>query len=155
MKTAQDILNQKATVSLFTVAPQETVKKAIEMMVAKKVGAILVAEEDRIIGIWTERDLLNNMTKPSFNPETDPVRNYMSSPLRKASHDTPLVVLEEMFLGLFIRHILVEKDNQYVGLLSIGDVIRTSLLEKDEKIKELNSIASWQYYEDWCWKKKS
>jgi CBS domain-containing protein len=155
MKTAQDILNQKATVSLFTVAPQETVKKAIEMMVAKKVGAILVAEEDRIIGIWTERDLLNNMTNPSFNPETDPVRDYMSSPLRKASHDTPLVVLEEMFLGLFIRHILVEKDNQYVGLLSIGDVIRTSLLEKDEKIKELNSIASWQYYEDWCWKKKS
>ncbi len=155
MKTAQDILNQKARVSLFTVSPQETVKKAIEKMVAKKVGAILVAEEDRIIGIWTERDLLNNMTKPSFNPETDPVRKYMSSPLRKASHDTPLVVLEEMFLGLFIRHILVEKDNQYVGLLSIGDVIRTSLLEKDEKIKELNSIASWQYYEDWCWKKKS
>jgi CBS domain-containing protein len=155
MKTAQDILNQKATVSLFTVAPQETVKKAIEMMVAKKVGAILVEEKDHIIGIWTERDLLNNMTNPGFNPETDPVRDYMSSPLKKASHDTPLVVLEEMFLGLFIRHILVEKDNQYVGLLSIGDVIRTSLLEKDEKIKELNSIASWQYYENWRWKKKS
>jgi signal-transduction protein with cAMP-binding, CBS, and nucleotidyltransferase domain len=155
MKTAQDILNQKATVSLFTVAPEETVKKAIEKMVAKRVGAILVEEEDHIIGIWTERDLLNNITNPSFDPETDRVRDYMSSPLRKASHDTPLVVLEEMFLGLFIRHILVEKDNQYVGLLSIGDVIRTSLLEKDEKIKELNSIASWQYYEDWCWKKKS
>jgi CBS domain-containing protein len=154
MKTAQDILNQKATVSLFSVAPQETVKKAIEKMVAKKVGAILVEEENRIIGIWTERDLLNNMTNPGFDPETDPVRDYMSSPLKKASHDTPLVVLEEMFLGLFIRHILVEKDNRYVGLLSIGDVIRTSLLEKDEKIKELNSIASWQYYEDWCWKKK-
>ncbi len=40
MKTAQDILNQKATFSLFTVAPQETVKKAIEMMVAKKVDGI-------------------------------------------------------------------------------------------------------------------
>ena len=154
MKTAQDILNQKAMVSLFTVAPQVTVKKAIEKMVAKKVGAILVEEENRIIGIWTERDLLNNMTNPGFDPETDSVGDYMSSPLKKASHDTPLVVLEEMFLGLFIRHILVEKDNRYVGLLSIGDVIRTSLLEKDEKIKELNSIASWQYYEDWCWKKK-
>ena len=54
MKTAQDILNQKARVSLFTVSPQETVKKAIEKMVAKKVGAILVEEENRIIGIWTE-----------------------------------------------------------------------------------------------------
>jgi len=154
MKTAQDILNQKAKVSLFTVSPQETVKKAIEKMVAKKIGAILVEEDNRIIGIWTERDLLNNMTNPGFNPERDPVRGYMSSPLKKVSPDTPLVVLEEMFLGLFIRHILVEKDNRYVGLLSIGDVIRTSLLEKDGKIKELNSIASWQYYEDWCWKKK-
>ncbi len=74
--------------------------------------------------------------------------------MRYKETSTPLVVLEEMFLGLFIRHILVEKDNRYVGLLSIGDVIRASLLEKDGKIKELNSIASWQYYEDWCWKKK-
>ena len=154
MKTAQDILNQKARVSLFTVSPQETVKKAIEKMVAKKVGAILVEEDNRIIGIWTERDLLNNMTNPGFDPKRDPVRDYMSSPLKKVSPGTPLVVLEEMFLGLFIRHILVEKDNRYVGLLSIGDVIRASLLEKDGKIKELNSIASWQYYEDWCWKKK-
>jgi len=154
MKTAQDILNQKARVSLFTVSPQETVRKAIEKMVAKKVGAILVEEDNRIIGIWTERDLLNNMTSPGFDPKRDPVRDYMSSPLKKVSPDTPLVVLEEMFLGLFIRHILVEKDNRYVGLLSIGDIIRASLLEKDGKIKELNSIASWQYYEDWCWKKK-
>jgi CBS domain-containing protein len=154
MKTALDILNQKARVSLFTVSPQETVKKAIEQMVAKRVGAILVEEDNRIIGIWTERDLLNNMTNSGFDPERDPVRDYMSSPLKKVTHDTPLVVLEEMFLGLFIRHILVEKDNRYVGLLSIGDVIRASLLEKDGKIKELNSIASWEYYEDWCWKKK-
>jgi len=154
MKTALDILNQKARVSLFTVSPQETVKKAIEQMVAKRVGAILVEEDNHIIGIWTERDLLNNMTNSGFDPERDPVRDYMSSPLKKVTHDTPLVVLEEMFLGLFIRHILVEKDNRYVGLLSIGDVIRASLLEKDGKIKELNSIASWEYYEDWCWKKK-
>lgn len=154
MKTAQDILNQKAEIKLITVSPGETVKKAIEKMVTKKVGAILVEEENRIVGIWTERDLLNNMTKPGFDPERDPVKSYMSNPLKKVSHDTPLMVLEEMFLGLFIRHILVEKDNRYVGLLSIGDVIRASLLEKDGKIKELNSIASWQYYEDWCWKKK-
>ena len=154
MKTAQDILNQKARVSLFTVSPQETVKRAIKKMVGKKVGAILVEEDDNIIGIWTERDQLNNMATPGFHPETDPVRDYMSSPLKKVSHDTPIVVLEEMFLGLFIRHILVEKDNRYIGLLSIGDVIRASLLEKDSKIKELNSIASWDYYEDWCWKKK-
>jgi len=154
MKNAQDILSQKANVQLFTISPKETIKTAIEQMVAKKVGAILVEEDEDIIGIWTERDLLNNMVAPEFDPGKQFVKDYMSSPLKKVSHDTPLMVLEEMFLGLYIRHILVEKDNKYIGLLSIGDVIRASLLEKDGKIKELSSIASWQYYENWRWEKK-
>lgn len=154
MKIAQDILNQKANIRLITISPKETIKTAIKQMVVQKVGAILVKEKENIIGIWTERDLLRNMATPEFDPGKHCVADYMSSPLKKVSYDTPLMVLEEMFLGLYIRHILVEKDNKYIGLLSIGDVIRASLLEKDSKIKELNSIASWQYYENWSWEKK-
>jgi len=60
-----------------------------------------------------------------------------------------LFKLEEMFLGLFLRHILIEKDGEYIGMLSIGDVLRAGLLEKDRQFKEINDFVSWDYYENW------
>jgi hypothetical protein len=56
-----------------------------------------------------------------------------------------------MFLGLYLRHLPIKKDDRFLGMVSIGDVLRANLLEKDRKIKELNSMASWQYYENWGW----
>ena len=73
----------------------------------------------------------------------------MSSPVRSAPHDAAIYKLEEMFLGLFVRHLLVEKEGAYIGLISIGDVTRASLLEREQKFKELNSFVSWEYYENW------
>jgi signal-transduction protein with cAMP-binding, CBS, and nucleotidyltransferase domain len=59
-----------------------------------------------------------------------------------------------MFVGLYLRHIPVQKNGQFIGMVSIGDVLRASLLEKDRQIKQLNSLASWQYYENWGWDRK-
>ena len=72
----------------------------------------------------------------------------------RTTHDTSLISLTEKFLGLFIRHLMIEKDGVQLGLLSIGDVLRASLLEQDRQIKELNAIASWEYYDDWGWDRK-
>jgi predicted transcriptional regulator len=78
----------------------------------------------------------------------------MSSPLHCAPHDATLTTLQEMFLGLFVRHIPIKKKEKFIGMVSIGDVLRANLLEKDQQIKELNSMASWQYYENWGWERK-
>ena len=153
MRTAQDIINDKK-IKLVCVAPDMTVGAALRMMVKNKIGAILIEENDVCVGIWTERDLMRNILEPGFDIETARVGDYMSSPLHSAPHDAPLIKLEEMFIGLFVRHLLVEKDGKYIGLLSIGDVLRASLLAKDKQIRELNSIASWEYYENWGWDRK-
>ncbi len=154
MKTAEEILNQKTRAPKVCVSPDQTIAAAIHIMVNANIGAILIEKNNQIIGIWTERDLLRSMGQPDFNPKTAIIGDHMKTNLHSADHDTPLIKLEEMFLGLFIRHILVKKEGKYIGLLSIGDVLRTSLLEKDNKITELNSIASWQYYENWGWDRK-
>ena len=75
----------------------------------------------------------------------------MTSPLHFAPHDATLTQLEEMFLGLYLRHLPIKKNDRFLGMVSIGDVLRANLLDKDRKIKELNSMASWQYYENWGW----
>ena len=120
----------------------------------KKIGAILVQEGDDLIGIWTERDYLRNSGDPDFNPQKVKIGDYMSSPLHFADYDANLTQLEEMFLGLYLRHLPVQKNGKFIGMVSIGDVLRANLLEKDSKIKELNSLASWQYYETWGWDRK-
>lgn len=153
MNTAKDMLRDKNR-EMVCVSHEQTVQEVVSLMVRSRIGAILVKKSDDIVGIWTERDLLRNMAVPGFDPRKARIGDYMSSPLHSAPHDAPLESLEEMFLGLFIRHLLIEEEGRYVGLLSIGDVLRANLLEKDRKIKELNSLASWQYYENWGWNRK-
>jgi signal-transduction protein with cAMP-binding, CBS, and nucleotidyltransferase domain len=153
MKTAEDILNEKKR-DMVWVQEDQTVSDAVRVMVDHAIGAVLIKKEGRMVGIFSERDLLRNMANPDFNPKLAHVGDYMSTPLHCVSFDTPLIKLYEKFLGLFIRHILIEKGDQQLGMLSIGDVLRASLLEQDKQIKELNAIASWEYYEDWGWDRK-
>jgi CBS domain-containing protein len=153
MKTAEDIVADKGSETVC-VSKEQTLSEAIQLMNEKKIGAILVKEGDDLVGIWTERDYLRNSNDPDFDPRTATIGDYMSSPLRFANHDANLTELEEMFLGLYLRHLPVQKDGQFLGMVSIGDVLRANLLEKDSKIKELNSMASWQYYENWGWDRK-
>lgn len=150
MKTADDIILDKKSDVVY-VTKNQTLAEAIDLMNRKKIGAILVKEGDDMIGIWTERDYLRSSSDADFDPRRAKVGDYMTSPLHFARHDATLTELEEMFLGLYLRHLPVKKNHRFLGLVSIGDVLRADLLDKDLKIKELNSLASWQYYENWGW----
>ena len=148
MKTAEDIIKDKQR-DIVYISWDQTVHQACREMIDNKIGAILVKKDDEFVGIWSERDLLRNITAEGFDPQKAKVGDYMTSPLRSASHRTRIYKLEEMFLGLFLRHILIEKDGEYIGMLSIGDVLRAGLLEKDRQFKEINDFVSWDYYENW------
>ena len=153
MKTAEAIIAEKKS-EVVAVSKDQTPFEAIQLMNEKKIGAILVKDGDNLVGIWTERDYLRDSSDPDFNLQTLKVGDYMSSPLHYANHDANLTQLEEMFLGLYLRHLPVKKGEQFMGMVSIGDVLRANLLDKDRQIQELNSIASWQYYENWGWNRK-
>ena len=151
-KTAQDVLDGKG-LKLVSIAEDATITEAAAKMVSKRIGAILVKRGNDIVGLWTERHFLRNILSPdfSFNQDTARIGDYMIWPVHTAPFDASLEKLQDMMLGLFTRYILIEKNGVYIGLISIGDVLRTVLLEKDEEIKSLNKIASWEYYENWGW----
>ena len=134
MKTAEDIIKDKPG-GIISISWDKSVQHACREMAKKKIGAILVKKDNKYVGIWTERDLLRKMTEKDFDPSTAKIGDHMSSPLRTAPHSTRIYKLEDMFLGLFLRHLPIEKDGKFIGMLSIGDVLRASLLEKDLKFK--------------------
>jgi CBS domain-containing protein len=150
MRSAADLLEGKST-RMITSSTGQTVIEALRIMVEKNIGAILVEEEGRIVGIWTEKDFVRNSLQAGFSPEKARIGDYMTTALHTAAHDTPIPKLQEMYLGLYIRHVLVEKDGRIIGVLSIGDVLRANLLEKDRELKDLNALTSWEYYENWRW----
>ena len=149
MRNAGDIIEKKG-VHVISVPVDTTIRAALETMVKNKIGAMLViGENDKVSGIWTERDLMRNTITDGFDPDTAKIGDLMSTNLQFAPHTATVYELMDKFLGLRLRHLLIQKDGEYIGLLSIGDAIRACLREKTDELHDLNAIVSWEYYEDW------
>ena len=153
MNTAEEMLKEKDA-RIISVSPDQTVMEAVQVMAEHRIGVVLVEKEGDLVGILSERDFLRNSADGQFDPRTAKVGDYMSAPLKFAAHDTELPMLQEMFLGLYVRHLPIKKGDRFIGMLSIGDVLRADLLDKDSHIKELKKMASWQYYDNWGWDRK-
>jgi len=148
MRTAEEILKLKGN-RIVTVTNNSTIKDALRIMLEHKIGIILIKEDDAYIGIWSERDLMRNVIDPDFNPETALIKDYMNSSLVSAPSTTTIYELMDIFLGRYLRHLLIKKDGKYIGLLSIGDIIKEDLRHKSNELKELHAMVSWEYYEEW------
>ncbi len=150
MRTAEDIINAKKK-AIISVPPDTTLQHALTVMLENRIGAMLVQNEDQIIGIWTERDLMSNTLVQGFDPRTALIKTYMTTQLVTAPHTDTIYLLLDKFLGRRLRHLLIEKNGKIIGLLSTGDVVRANLNEKTRELEELNAMVSWEYYENWGW----
>lgn len=151
MVDAETIVAEKKN-DLVTIKKEATIHEALLTMINNNVGSILVEEKGQIVGIWTERDLLRDTTKAGFDPTTSSVGDYMVSPVISAPHSDTIYNLMDKFLGLRISHLLIEKEGETVGFLSVGDVMRATLAEKSDELSKLNAMVGWEYYENWRFK---
>ena len=150
MKTAGDILSEKGG-KLIGVPHDMTIYDALAYMIEKKVGAIIVMKDSKAIGIWTSRDLMRNTVAKGFDAKVSRVEEYMTKNILSAPHTDTAYNLMDKLLGLRINHLLVEKDGEYIGLLSSGDVMKATIQEKTDELDQLNTLVSWDYYEEWKW----
>ena len=153
MITAEDIVNNK-DIGIMWISPDSTICQASALMAEQNIGAVLVKDEGRIIGIWTERDLVLSILQDGFDPGTALLRDWMNRELVEAPHTDTAFTLMDRFLGTRVRHILIRRGNEYIGLVSMGDAIKAALMDKTEEIRKLKDLVSWEYYENWKWKKK-
>ena len=154
MKTANDMIKEKGD-EIVCVPVGTTVWDALEKMNQRKVGAILVTLDNQPAGIWTERDLMRDILNPEFDPKTKRIDDYMTKELIFAPHTDTVYNLMDKFLGLRVRHLLIEKEGETIGMVSGGDVMKASIQEKDGELKQLNSMVGWDYYENWRWRPES
>lgn len=138
IKTIAKILQNKGH-QVWTISPENTVYEALELMAEKEIGALVVMQDDRVVGIFSERDYARKVALRGLNSQKTKVSQVMTEMIHSI---TPEHSVEE---GLSLvtesrsRHLPVLNDDILVGVVSIGDLVKASLAEKDFVIKELKS----------------
>ena len=147
-RTAEDILKEKGG-HMVSISADATVYQALTLMTQNRVGSVVVTVDEKIIGIWTERDLMFQVLEEGFDARTSRLKDHMSENLITANVSEQAYQLYDKFLGKRIRHLLIEENGDYIGLLSVGDVMKANLQQKSEEFDALNNMVSLEYYENW------
>jgi CBS domain-containing protein len=120
----EDAVSQLKPRHAVTLPPTVTVKKAIEVMLAHDIGALLVVDETgKLLGIFSERDLLTKVANPNLDRTTRPISEFMTAnPETVRPTDSLAFVLHKMDVGGY-RHLPVLKDGQPLGMISVRDML--------------------------------
>jgi len=137
MATVESILKNKGN-AVYSVKPEATILDALKLMTEKQVGAVMVMDGDTVKGIFSERDYARRGTLLG-NPVTTPVKNVMTSKVYYVSPEQSAETCMAQMSDKRIRHLPVVKDSKVVGVISIGDVVKTLLQDKDALIKGLEN----------------
>ena len=127
-----------------TVPPQSSAAEAIQLMLARRVGAVVVVDANRVVGIFTERDVLKKLALSGRDPEKVPVAELMTAPVETASPQTSpgdalLSMLEHHF-----RHLpVVDSSGRLRGVLSIRNLLHGQMEELRRQLHSLeHHVAS-------------
>jgi CBS domain-containing protein len=126
--------------TLVTLAPQTTVREAAKVMTERKIGAIMVVESGRLVGIFSERDVLGRVVARGLDPDKALLRDTMTpNPLTVGPDDAPASALEMMAQRGF-RHLPVVDGERIVGMVSIRDLYAAIKIELEEEVHERESF---------------
>ena len=136
MKTVRDLLDVKGG-NLWSVAPDQTVYEALALMAEREVGAVLVFEGGRMVGILSERDYARQVILKGKASKDTPVREIMTARLITVEPDQCMDDCMAIMTNKRIRHLPVVVGERVVGILSIGDVVKAVISEKQSHIEQL------------------
>jgi CBS domain-containing protein len=144
MKTARDLLREKGT-QVYATSPEASVYDALQQMAEKNIGALIVFEGERLVGLISERDYARKIVlKNKFSRETA-VTEIMSRDVVTVAPDKNLEECMEVITEHRVRHLPVVEDDRVLGIISIGDVVKGIIDHKEFVIEQLEYyIKGWR-----------
>jgi CBS domain-containing protein len=139
MTTVRKLLETKSSDTNFSIAPTDTVLQAIKMMTQNHIGALLVKEGEKIVGIYTERDYLYKGENEGRVAKDTYIKDVMSARMITVTKDTTADQCVELMKQYNIRHLPVVEHDQLVGLVSMRDVIAAAFENKESEIRGLEN----------------
>lgn len=136
MHSISDILRRKGT-EIRSAAPDETVLDAIRRMAEHGVGALLVMQDDRLVGLISERDYSRKVILKGLRSRDTAVESVMSAPVLTISPDATVREGLAMMTDKFVRHLPVTDGSRVIGVVSIGDLVKAVIEEQATVIEHL------------------
>jgi len=142
--TVEEILEQKGR-DVWTISPKATVMDALKLMAEKHIGALVVVHDDQVIGIISERDYARKVILRGRSSINTHIKEIMTD---KVYYVSPKTTAEECMIlttQQSIRHLPVLENGKLVGLISIGDVVKSIIGEQETEIRQLSEYISGKY----------
>jgi CBS domain-containing protein len=137
MTTIRQILARKP--EIYSIDPEATVLEALRLLEEKNVGALLVMNGELLVGIFSERDYARRMILQGRTSRETPVREVMTSKVFVITPDTPSGECMMHMTDRHIRHLPVVEGGRVVGVISIGDVVRSVIHDLRFTVRQLES----------------
>jgi CBS domain-containing protein len=141
MKTVKQILRDKGS-QVLSIQPDALVYDALKLMAEKDVGALLVLEKGRLVGIISERDYARKVVLKGRSSLDIPVRDIMIERVMFVRPEQTVDECMALVTEKHVRHLPVLVGDRVVGIVSIGDLVKASIDEKDFMIKQLENYIT-------------
>lgn len=141
MKTVKQILDEKGS-QVWSIAPTATMLEALTLMAEREVGALTVLDGDKLVGILSERDYARKVILRGQTSRDTLVQEIMSSPVICVHLHQTVDECMALMTGRRFRHLPVLEEQKLVGIVSIGDLVRSVIEHQQFYIAQLESYIS-------------
>lgn len=143
MKHVRDILKAKGSV-VYSVEPQVMVYNAIEQMCERNIGGLLIVEQGKLVGIFTERDYARKLILKGKSSKDTPIKDLMTPDPFTVTPDSSIEDCMKLMSSKHIRHLPVTEGEKLIGMISIGDVVKHIIEEQKSTIEHLEQYIAGQ-----------
>jgi CBS domain-containing protein len=146
MITVHEILRLKGSSDVWSVSPQSTVFDALKMLADKDIGAVVVLENDKLVGIFSERDYARKVfLQGKCSPDTL-IQDVMTTGIVTISSEHKVEEVMAIMTNGHFRHLPVIEKGNLVGIISIGDVVKAIISRQEDLIASLENYISGSDY---------
>ncbi len=142
MLKVSKILAAKSQGAVYAVAPTQMVIEALEVMAARNIGVVMVMENERLVGIFSERDYARKGILKDRKAKSTPISEVMTSHVITVSPQSSIEECMRLMSEKKFRHLPVLEDNLVVGLISIGDVVTAIIHDQKDRIQSLEQYIT-------------
>ena len=139
MTTVRTLLEEKKRTGYVSIMSTDTVLRALKVMTESKIGAVLVTEGEKIVGIYTERDYLRKGELDGRVAKDTLIRDVMTPKMITVTKETSVDECSALMKQHHIRHLPVVENGQLVGLVSMRDVLVAALENRESEIRGLEN----------------
>ena len=137
MPTAQDIIANKSG-DVAIIDEEATVMEAAKIMSDRRIGSLVVGRREKVVGIFTERDVLNRVVARHLDPLETIVKDVITAPVACCQPTTKLAECRSVMTKKRIRHLPVVNENRLVGMISSGDILALEYHEQELTIEYMH-----------------